>query len=191
MSLVEPNYQIVAAALTASAALVLFALGFVLQLVIYDLNGVFSQYELPAASKPLYDWFGLRPTAYLIHVVFWCWWPFLAGLIYTHLHCPNNQQFGRVFASYFLLCCAAVASLLSIIVVMAAFPRVLLRDIREPPAIVQCLPVVSYCLPIVMFVISTRWLYQTAIIVRDPKHGIRLTYRPELTEISMTSDKNS
>jgi hypothetical protein len=61
----EPSYRGYGCALVVTSAIALFVLGFVLQLVVYEFRDP-TQTELPAMSKPLFNWFGLRPTEYLI-----------------------------------------------------------------------------------------------------------------------------
>lgn len=178
MSRDEPSYRTIALIVTIVAAAALFALGLVLQLLAYDLNEFYSTSPLPSASQPLFHWFGLRPTTFLLHITFWFWWLFLWALCHTFFYYPDNRSFARVYAYRFLLSCAAVIAYLSIFVVMAALPRVLLlADIREPPAFTKAIPVISWILPVLFVFLLIRWAYQTSTAFTDKNGVFRITHK--------------
>ena len=173
----EPNYRAYATLSTFGTALILFAIGFVLQLVVYELRAQYHDTTLPAISKPLFDWFGLRPTSYLAEITFWFWWPFLGNLVHAACFYRESQQFVRVFTFRYLMCCVAVACYLSVVALMAAMPRViLLADLNSPPEFTRVVSIISVILPITLAVVATRWTCQTNRIVRDPNGGIRIVH---------------
>lgn len=172
----EPNYRIYATLSTLGAALILFAVGFVLQLAVYELRSQYIDTPLPAISKPLFDWFGLRPTSYLTQITFWFWWLFLGNLLHTACFFPENRQFTRVFAFRYLMCWVAVACYLSMIAVMAAMPRVVLLADSNPPGFTRVVSIISVILPIILAVLAASWVYRTSRIIRDPNGRVRIMH---------------
>lgn len=185
----EPNYRTYATALTLGAALVLFAIGFVLQLVVYELRSQYHDNALPAISKPLFDWFGLRPTSYLLQITFWFWWLFLGNLLHAACFYAENRQFVRVFAFRYLVCCVSVACYLSIVALMAAMPQViLLADLDSPPDFTRVVSIVSVVLPIALAVLAAGWVYQTSRIIRDSRGRIRVVHSAPVNAESLRTE---
>jgi hypothetical protein len=157
----EPDYRRFATVVTIVMAPLLASLGLVLQIVAYELNALYFETTLPAFSKPLIEWFGLRPHAFLFHLTFMFWWLFLAVRIHTSVCYPNNQVFLRVYVSRFILCGMALALYLAIFGYMAASPAIiLLADIRQPPEFTKWIPIVSGWMPFLFALVAAFWLWR-------------------------------
>ena len=180
----EPSYRRIAAVVTVVAAIVHFALGFVLQLMTYELFESYSEYPLPAISKPLFESFGFRPTAFLVYTTFWLWWPFLWAFIHTHFFYSENEVFGRVYIHRLILCMSFTALYASVYSILAATPRViLLADLSHQPAIImRCIPIISRVIPLVFLVLTAKWTYRTCSAFRDRDGKFRITHKSEKTK---------
>lgn len=165
-SAAEPDYREYGCLLVVVSAIGLFVLGFVLQLIVYELRP--AQGDIPAFSKPLFNWLGLRPNYYLIDITFWFWWPILAAYLHTLFYYPKNRQFARVFAYRFAACCSVIVCYLSIIALMAALPHVviLLTDLQGPPSFIRIVPVISGILPLVVIIVGVYWRIRTKTAIR-------------------------
>jgi hypothetical protein len=178
----EPNYGAYALLATFGAAVVLLVIGLILQLVVPELRGLNQLIfgggaELPWLSKPLFEWFGLRPTSYLTAITFWFWWPFLANLVHSACYFPEPRQFARVFGFRYLMCWVAVACYLAVVGFMAALAFMAFgADLAGPPAFTIVVPIISWILPVVFVVLAARWVYRTSRIVRRPEGGIEIAH---------------
>jgi len=170
----------VAVFVTIAAAIALYTLGVVLQVMTHELYLAYGHGEnkLPTGSDEFFRHFGYRPTEYLVHITFWLWWPFFWAACHTGCFYPDNQVFARVYLQRLMICCGLVVLYLSGIAWLVVTPRIfLLADLESPPSYMCYVPYLSAVLALTFCVLLCIWSAKTMVLDSSDGEGVRLRYR--------------
>lgn len=174
----EPKYQGLAFLLTIAMGFVLVALGFVLQMIAWELNYRYGRQSISTISIPFYHWFGRFPDTHLVSVTMWFLWLYIAAWLHSLLYYADPKVFARVYAYRFVLCCVALAIYVSILILMGSLGRVVLvTSLPATPAFMNFVGWISWLWPVLLLLALIYWLRQTQSAFLDKDGIYRITFK--------------